>query len=69
MTRENIVEVTRQGLSQALGSEYAEQIGTLSPTNSAALVDLGTAVTSAQTFEQLLSMEYSRQWVGLKSKT
>ena len=53
MTRENIVEVTRQGLAQALGSDYAEQIGTLSPTNSAALVDLGTAVTSAQTFEQL----------------
>ena len=53
MTRENIVEVTKQGLAQALGSEYAEQIGTLSPTNSAALVDLGTAVTSAQTFEQL----------------
>ena len=53
MTRENIVEVTKQGLAQALGSEYAEQIGTLSPTNSSALVDLGTAVTSAQTFEQL----------------
>ena len=53
MTRENIVEVTKQGLAQALGSEYEEQIGTLSPTNSAALVDLGTAVTSAQTFEQL----------------
>lgn len=53
MTRENIVEVTKQGLAQALGSEYAEQIGTLSPTNSAALVDLGTVVTSAQTFEQL----------------
>lgn len=53
MTRENIVEVTKQGLAQALGSEYAKQIGTLSPTNSAALVDLGTAVTSAQTFEQL----------------
>ena len=53
MTRENVVEVTKQGLAQALGSEYAEQIGTLSPTNSSALVDLGTAVTSAQTFEQL----------------
>ena len=53
MTRENIVEVTKQGLAQALGSEYAEKIGTLSPTNSSALVDLGTAVTSAQTFEQL----------------
>lgn len=53
MTRENIVEVTKQGLAQALGSEYAEQIRTLSPTNSAALVDLGTVVTSAQTFEQL----------------
>ena len=53
MTRENIVEVTKQGLAQALGSEYAEQIGTLSPTNRAALVDLGTAVTSAQSFSQL----------------
>lgn len=53
MKRENVVEVTKQGLAQALGSDYAEQIGTLSPTNSAALVDLGTAVTSAQTFEQL----------------
>ena len=53
MTRENVVEVTKQGLAQALGSAYEEQIGTLSPTNSAALVDLGTAVTSAQTFEQL----------------
>lgn len=53
MTRENVVEVTKHGLAQALGSDYAEQIGTLSPTNSAALVDLGTAVTSAQTFEQL----------------
>lgn len=53
MTRENVVEVTKHGLAQALGSAYAEQIGTLSPTNSAALVDLGTAVTSAQTFEQL----------------
>ena len=53
MTRENIVEVTKQGLAQALGSEYAEQIGTLSPTNRAALVDLGTAVTSAQSVSQL----------------
>ena len=53
MTRENVVEITRQGLAQALGSDYAEQIGTLSPTNSAALADLGTVVTSAQSFSQL----------------
>ena len=53
MTRENVVEITKSGLAQALGTEYAEQIGTLTPTNSAALVDLGTKVTSAQSFEQL----------------
>lgn len=53
MTRENVVEVTTQGIAQALGEEYAEQIGTLSPTNSATLADLGTKVTSAQSFEQL----------------
>ena len=53
MTRENVVEITKSGLAQALGTEYAEKIGTLSPTNSAALVDLGTKVTSAQSFEQL----------------
>lgn len=53
MTRENIVEVTKQGLAQALGSDYGDQIGTLSPTNSAVLADLGTVVTSAQSFSQL----------------
>ena len=53
MTRENVVNVTKQGIAQALGEEYAAQIGTLSPTNSAALADLGTKVTSAQSFEQL----------------
>ena len=53
MTRENVVEITKSGLAQALGTEYAEQIGKLTPTNSAALVDLGTKVTSAQSFEQL----------------
>ena len=49
----DIVDVTKSGLAQALGSEYADQIGTLTPTNSSALVDLGTQVTSAQSFEQL----------------
>ena len=53
MTRENVVTVTKQGIAQALGEEYAGQIGTLSPTNSSALADLGTKVTSAQSFEQL----------------
>ena len=53
MTRENVVTVTKQGIAQALGEEYAGQIGTLSPTNSGALADLGTKVTSAQSFEQL----------------
>lgn len=49
----DIVDVTKSGLAQALGGDYADQIGTLSPSNSAALVDLGTQVTSAQSFEQL----------------
>ena len=53
MTRENVVTVTKQAIAQALGEEYAGQIGTLSPTNSSALADLGTKVTSAQSFEQL----------------
>ena len=53
MTRENVVNVTKQGIAQALGEEYAGQIGTLSPTNSVTLADLGTKVTSAQSFEQL----------------
>lgn len=53
MNIENVVEITRSGIAQALGSDYAEQIGTLNPTNSGALADLGTKVTSAQSFEQL----------------
>ena len=53
MKIENVVEITKSGIAQALGSEYAEKIGTLSPTNSGALADLGTKVTSAQSFEQL----------------
>ena len=53
MKIENVVEITKSGIAQALGSDYAEKIGTLSPTNSGALADLGTKVTSAQSFEQL----------------
>ena len=53
MKREQVVEATKQGLAQALGEAYAEQIGTLSPTNAGALVDLGMKVTSADSFEQL----------------
>lgn len=53
MKIENVVEITKSGIAQALGSDYAEQIGTLNPTNSGALADLGTKVTSAQSFEQL----------------
>lgn len=53
MKIENVVEITKSGIAQALGSEYSEQIGTLNPTNSGALADLGTKVTSAQSFEQL----------------
>ena len=53
MKIENAVEMTKSGIAQALGSEYAEKIGTLTPTDSGALADLGTQVTSAQSFEQL----------------
>lgn len=53
MKIENVVEITSAGIAQALGTEYNEQIGTLSPTNSGALADLGTKITSAQSFEQL----------------
>lgn len=53
MKLENVVEITSKGIAQALGEEYNEQIGTLSPTNSGALSDLGTKITSAQSFEQL----------------
>lgn len=53
MKIENVVEITSEGIAQALGTEYNEQIGALSPTNSGALVDLGTKITSAQSFEQL----------------
>ena len=53
MKLENVVEITSKGIAQALGEEYNEQIGTLSPTNSGALADLGTKITSAQSFEQL----------------
>ena len=53
MRLENVVEITSAGIAQALGEEYNEQIGTLSPTNSGALADLGTKITSAQSFEQL----------------
>ena len=49
----NVVEITKSGIAQALGTEYSEKIGTLTPTNSGALADLGTKVTSAQSFEQL----------------
>lgn len=49
----NVVEATKQGLAQALGEDYAGQIGTLSPTNAGALADLGMKVTSADSFEQL----------------
>ena len=47
MKIENVVEITKSGIAQALGADYAEKIGTLSPTNSGALTDLGTKVTSA----------------------
>ena len=53
MKIENVVEITSAGIAQALGEEYNDQIGTLSPTNSGALADLGTKITSAQSFEQL----------------
>lgn len=53
MKLENVVEITSAGIAQALGEDYNEQIGTLSPTNSGALADLGTKITSAQSFEQL----------------
>lgn len=53
MKLENVVEITSKGIAQALGEEYNKQIGTLSPTNSGALADLGTKITSAQSFEQL----------------
>lgn len=53
MKLENVAEITSAGIAQALGEEYNEQIGTLSPTNSGALADLGTKITSAQSFEQL----------------
>lgn len=53
MKIENVVEITSAGIAQALGTEYNEQIGTLSPINSGALADLGTKITSAQSFEQL----------------
>ena len=53
MKLENVVEITSAGIAQALGEEYNEQIGTLSPTNSGVLADLGTKITSAQSFEQL----------------
>lgn len=53
MKIENVVEITSAGIAQALGEDYNEQIGTLSPTNSGALADLGTKITSAQSFEQL----------------
>lgn len=53
MKIENVVEITSEGIAQALGSDYKEQIGKLSPTNSGALADLGTKITSAQSFEQL----------------
>ena len=42
MKLENVVEITSAGIAQALGEEYNEQIGTLSPTNSGALADLAT---------------------------
>ena len=53
MKLENVVEITSKGIAQALGEEYNQQIGTLSRTNSGALADLGTKITSAQSFEQL----------------
>ena len=53
MKIENVVEITKTGIAQALGSDYAEKIGTLTPTDSGALAYLGTKVTSAQSFEQL----------------
>lgn len=53
MKIENVVEITKSGIAQALGSDYAEKIGTLTPIDSGALADLGTKVTSAQSFEQL----------------
>lgn len=53
MKIENVIEITSAGIAQALGEDYNDQIGTLSPTNSGALTDLGTKITSAQSFEQL----------------
>lgn len=53
MKIENVIEITSAGIAQALGEDYNEQIGTLSPTNSGALADIGTKITSAQNFEQL----------------
>ena len=53
MKIENVVDITKQGIANALGTEYADKAGTLTPSNSAALADLGTKITSGQSFEQL----------------
>ena len=53
MTQEQTIDVIKTGLAQALGSEYAEQIGTLSPNNPTALVDLGTIITGSESLSKL----------------
>lgn len=53
MTQEQTIDVIKTGLAQALGSEYAEQIGALSPNNPTALVDLGTIITGSESLSKL----------------
>lgn len=49
----DVVTITKSAIAQALGDTYAEQVGTLTPTNSSALVSLGQQVTSQSQFTEL----------------
>lgn len=49
----DVLEVTKSGLAQALGHDYAGEEGELTLLNSALLVSLGEKVTSQSTFQEL----------------
>ena len=55
MNLKDVVTVTKSAIAQSLGESFAEQIGTLTETDSGALTSLGKEVTSTQNFQELFT--------------
>ena len=53
MENEQLINVLKVGLAQALGDDYADQIASLSPNNPTVFTDLGKTITSSDDFSNL----------------